>query len=472
VSGKAASRAVLDQQRKRGANSSAKNRPHIHPSASRTLPLGNQRIQQLLRSRAIAPKLRVSQPEEPSEREADRVADKIMRTARPAGSEAKDGGSMRKQARSSRSASAVTSQDISDLVPSGGEPLAGSVRAEFETRLGQDLGAVRVHTGGEAAGSAEAVRALAYTVGNHVVFGAGRYSPHTTDGRRLLAHELSHVVQGAEPRVINRQVAPAPPPAPAAAPARPAGDKDITIVAWSGSEDAVTWVAGAGRVGELDANSIDALVDAVHKEMKDHPGHIREMTIVGHGAPGYMSPGASRYLLTPAAVARLQELKIYFGSDGSVTLKGCQVARGAAGEQLLQQLADIWGVPVRAYTDIQHALNIWGAGILVERKPGERIPSSLVIAKQIEREIAETSFRTALRVINDLEEANRGGYLTGVISNLTADGKWGDVKELLTSIHVRFYPDLVKRVNALGLPGVTVKESLISAPSGLPVIQH
>src|SRR5439155_10186590 len=110
---------------------------------------------------------------------------------------------------------------------------------------------------------------------------------------------------------------------------------------------------------------------------------------------------------------------------------------------------------------------------LIERRPGQKLdPSSLVVVAQIEREIKETSFRTALRVINRLEEAMLGAYLDGVVYNLKKDGKWDEVRTLLMSIHVRFYPDLVKRVNALGLSDVTVTESTISAPSGLPMIQH
>src|SRR5215469_5871117 len=65
----------------------------------------------------------------------------------------------------------------------------------MEPRFGQDLGNVRIHTDAPAAQSVQAVNALAYTVGDHVAFDAGRYKPQTTEGKRLLAHELTHVVQ-------------------------------------------------------------------------------------------------------------------------------------------------------------------------------------------------------------------------------------------------------------------------------------
>jgi hypothetical protein len=69
-----------------------------------------------------------------------------------------------------------------------------------------DFSGVRIHTGGQAAQSAQAVNALAYTVGNDIVFGEGQYAPGTGSGRQLLAHELAHVAQGTG-ATLHRQVA-------------------------------------------------------------------------------------------------------------------------------------------------------------------------------------------------------------------------------------------------------------------------
>ena len=76
-----------------------------------------------------------------------------------------------------------------------GRPLSTAERAFFEPRFGHDFGQVRLHTDEQAAELARALSALAYTVGRDVVFRAGQYAPATTAGRRLLAHELTHVVQ-------------------------------------------------------------------------------------------------------------------------------------------------------------------------------------------------------------------------------------------------------------------------------------
>jgi hypothetical protein len=82
-----------------------------------------------------------------------------------------------------------------DVVRSPGRPLDAGSRSFFERGFGHDFSQVRVHADAEAAESASAVKAAAYTVGRHVVFGAGRYAPTTTAGSRLIGHELAHVIQ-------------------------------------------------------------------------------------------------------------------------------------------------------------------------------------------------------------------------------------------------------------------------------------
>ncbi len=76
-----------------------------------------------------------------------------------------------------------------------GVPLDGATRRWMEARFGYDFAAVRVHADARAAAAADALQAHAYTVGQHIVFGAGRYQPETRAGRALLAHELAHAVQ-------------------------------------------------------------------------------------------------------------------------------------------------------------------------------------------------------------------------------------------------------------------------------------
>ena len=84
---------------------------------------------------------------------------------------------------------------VHEVLRGPGHPLEKSARGLMEARFGQDFSRVRVHTDAKAARSARAVNALAYTVGQNVVFGPDQYQPHSPSGQRLLAHELTHVTQ-------------------------------------------------------------------------------------------------------------------------------------------------------------------------------------------------------------------------------------------------------------------------------------
>src|SRR5262249_16769691 len=86
---------------------------------------------------------------------------------------------------------------VHEALRSSGRPLDAATREFMEPRFGHDFSGVRVHTDSQAAESARAVNALAYTVGRDVVFGSGQYAPGMTAGRKLLAHELAHTIQQA-----------------------------------------------------------------------------------------------------------------------------------------------------------------------------------------------------------------------------------------------------------------------------------
>lgn len=88
----------------------------------------------------------------------------------------------------------------------GGQPLSESTRSYFESRFGADFSQVRVHTDSNTSGAAKSVNARAFTTGNDVVFGTGQYSPETSPGKKLIAHELMHVVQqeGQKDNMVRR----------------------------------------------------------------------------------------------------------------------------------------------------------------------------------------------------------------------------------------------------------------------------
>lgn len=89
---------------------------------------------------------------------------------------------------------------VQDVLRSPGQPLDTQTRAFMESRFGHDFSQVRIHSDARAVDSAQEVHALAYTVGRDVVFGAGQYAPATSEGRKLIAHELTHTIQQSSAR--------------------------------------------------------------------------------------------------------------------------------------------------------------------------------------------------------------------------------------------------------------------------------
>jgi hypothetical protein len=233
-----------DHEARRGPNRSGH-------EGSRT-GAGNQALLRLLDDGVIRPKLEVGPPDDEYEKEAERVAEAVMRMPEPEDGRPPSVGvdrgrdetpgvqrmcsrcrrryregepldceeceeELRRSPRRTRSSggtrraggdavSAAGSRDGSGAVSAdveakieelrgGGRPLPASVRSYFEPRFGEDFGGVRIHTDAGADEAARSVDAEAFTLGRDVVFQAGAYRPGTARGRRLLAHELAHVVQ-------------------------------------------------------------------------------------------------------------------------------------------------------------------------------------------------------------------------------------------------------------------------------------
>ncbi|HEY6352710.1 MAG TPA: DUF4157 domain-containing protein [Candidatus Angelobacter sp.] len=216
----------------------------IHPMLSLQQQAGNQAVQHLLRSRLIQAKLAISSPDDPQEHEADRVANHVMRAGIPAAPcGCAGGGEMCEECQQKQKGTvarksldtekpAVPDGALDQVLRSPGQPLDAATRASFEPHFGRDFSDVRVHTDSGAAESARAIQAHAYTFGANVVFAAGKYNSHSSDGRQLLAHELAHVVQqqqgtnrglGGNPTIVRRQPKPgkqAPTCSPASEPVR------------------------------------------------------------------------------------------------------------------------------------------------------------------------------------------------------------------------------------------------------------
>jgi len=202
--------------------------------------IGNQAVQRLIKSGTLQAKLRVGQPGDKYEQEADRVADAVMRMpepqvrrqvepeeeeeetlqSKPLTNQITPLVQLQRQEELEEEEELLQTMEISgenvDITPDlesriqalrgGGHPLAESERGFFEPRFGYDFSQVRVHTDAQAAESAKAVNARAYTVGQDVVFGMGEYAPNITEGQKLFAHELTHAIQQSNNAIsIQRQ---------------------------------------------------------------------------------------------------------------------------------------------------------------------------------------------------------------------------------------------------------------------------
>jgi GH24 family phage-related lysozyme (muramidase) len=158
-------------------------------------------------------KLQVNQPGDIYEQEADRVAEQVMMTVSTssplASAESGDDERAAEKPLMRKVAGEMAIQEtkeapspVNEVLSSGGQPLHEATRTFMEPRFGHNFSQVRVHTDERAAESAQAVNALAYTIGQDIVFGAGQYAPETSEGKRLIAHELTHVLQQQNPPSI------------------------------------------------------------------------------------------------------------------------------------------------------------------------------------------------------------------------------------------------------------------------------
>ena len=169
---------------------------------------GNRFVQKIITQQTIQAKLKVGQTGDIYEQEADRVANAVMQMPEPNVSKREKGFDRIQRSCSTyedilHDKSKEQKKQVSDTIPSVGsgfnnmagnsQPLQPSDRAFFESRFGYDFGQVQVHT--DVSGTSQSKGILAYTIGNHIVFGKGRYAPNTTEGKFLLAHELAHVIQ-------------------------------------------------------------------------------------------------------------------------------------------------------------------------------------------------------------------------------------------------------------------------------------
>jgi len=159
-------------------------------------------------------KLAIGASNDPLEQEADRVADQVMAAS---ASSAVSSAPPRIQRFTGQMTEGLSTApaSVDRVLSSPGRPLEPALQQDMGQRFNYDFSRVRVHTDTAAARSAQDVNAHAYTLGNNIVFGAGQFAPGTQEGRFLMAHELTHVVQQSDEGEKEKVVTPATRPIPA-----------------------------------------------------------------------------------------------------------------------------------------------------------------------------------------------------------------------------------------------------------------
>jgi hypothetical protein len=202
-----ASKAAVAERRPASATKSA-----AQAAPAKALPLARKlqarlgnRATQAVAAQVVSNSLSLSRSSDSREREADSVADTVMRMAQPTPKIAQTEPSapsapivQRRCADCEEERGPQVTNTVAASIRSlqgNGRPLPAATRAFFEPRFDADFGNVRVHTDTQAARTASSINARAFTLGSDIAFAAGQFSPNTDTGQRLLAHELTHVVQ-------------------------------------------------------------------------------------------------------------------------------------------------------------------------------------------------------------------------------------------------------------------------------------
>ncbi|MCK5013335.1 MAG: DUF4157 domain-containing protein [Candidatus Omnitrophica bacterium] len=336
--------------------------------------IGNQAVQRLIKSGTLQANLRIGQPGDKYEQEADRVADAVIRMPEPGVQqqvepeeeetlqskplvnqitplvqvqrqeepeeeeetlqakplaeeitpfiqrqvEPEEEEEEELQAKATSGRISVVNSNLESHIQSfkgGGQPLPENDRAFFEPRFGRNFSQVRVHTGKGAAETAKSINARAFTVGRNIAFGAGEYSQETTLGRKLLAHELMHVVQQTTSTMSTSELQRAPDKK------RKRWDVVVLGEGWEGGEELSGVLAKGGLI--IRVKSVEETVVELAKI--DFP--IGTLYFVTHStASGGLRFGNEEGFIEPADIA--DKLKNAVSADSApyiVDFRGCSV---------------------------------------------------------------------------------------------------------------------------------------------------
>lgn len=329
------------------------------------------------------PKLTVGPVDDAYEREADAMADQVMRmTDKPfvqtkispvsvqrMCAECEEEERAQRKEKGASSTSTETPSVVNEAIQSGGKPLDTGTLSFMESRFGYDFSNVKIHTGAVAAKSADAIHALAYTSGNHVVFNNGQYAPETDSGKQLLAHELTHVVQqssGIQPKTIQRRVI----------------DRNVvtnnamlTRLGLSRQEVIDTIVAADADAIQLAQNAEDTLTTQLRNAQNGDPVDANEETILNEEL-GLSFNNPAHHNLIRQQIGRFRRVRETLESGylrylalgiGNVSLVGCEAgscgdsfAFSCPGNRLIVLCQAFWDTPDEQSATILHEpFHIW-----------------------------------------------------------------------------------------------------------------
>ena len=332
------------------------------------------------------PKLTIGPVDDPCEREADAVADKVMRmsnhdeerlqtkiTPLPIQRKCAECEEEEKQVQTKANGTGSGEKEapslVNDVINSSGKSLDTETRSTMENRFGYDFSNVKIHTGSQAAKSAESIKALAYTSGNSIVFNEGQYSPGTESGQKLLAHELTHVVQqnsslktkAIQRRVIDRNVTTTPGMLAALGLTRQqvidtitAADADAIVLAQNAEDALTTQLGNALRGDPVDADTELILNEELGLSFNNtaHHGLIRQQI---------------RRFRTVRETLQSGYLRYFALGIGNISLVGCTVgtcgpnfAFTCPGNRLMVLCQAFWDTPDEQSATILHEpFHIW-----------------------------------------------------------------------------------------------------------------
>jgi len=376
-------------QRFARSRSAVETAPVFNPAAASALPLQRKAACPCgggcPACRAKPNDLKVSQPNDPAEIEADQIADEVMRMPVGEATQQKNGSGLagiqnqiavpsihrkcsaceeddeakiqRKPLSSVGGVPLQSPAHVHSAINSGGRPLDAETRNFFEPRFGYDLGSVRIHTGDRAEQSANAIVAKAYTLGSNLVFGSGEYQPHSESGRRLIAHELAHIMQQGTGKIqeLQRQQAEESATEDRSAPSR------STVIS-----EAEVCPPSEGMTCTPATNSPDAVTNSIAFSQNEHMLNRRQQEEIEAAAASWNDAG------------RLGTVRIdgYASAEGECSYNwelSCRRAQSVA--TVLEHPADSLGVPSVSIELFAHGEgNEFGSALPENRKATISMP--------------------------------------------------------------------------------------------------